>query len=94
MNDELMDALLKDALTADVPRLSPAFDARVMRRARPRRLTTAGRVAMAAYVIAAAAAAAWAMHDLPLTWIAASLAAGVPVAIGAGAYGRRLAFGQ
>ena len=38
-DDDMMDQLLRDALSADVPRLSSGFDARVLRRVRPRRLT-------------------------------------------------------
>ncbi len=54
-DDELMDQLLRDALTAEVPQLSPGFDARVLRRVRPRRLTPAGRVVIALYIVIAAA---------------------------------------
>ena len=42
-DDEAMDRLLRDVMGADAPQLSPAFDARVLRRVRPRRLTPAGR---------------------------------------------------
>ena len=38
-DDDVMDQLLRDAMAADAPQLSPAFGARVMRRARPRRST-------------------------------------------------------
>jgi len=93
-DDEAMDRLLKDVLAADAPQLSPAFDARVMRRVRPRRLAPAGRVVMAIYVAVATAAAVWMMRDLPLASIAAAVVIGVPVAAGASAYGRRLAVGN
>ncbi len=93
-DDDLMDRLLRDAMAADVPELSPAFDARVMRRVRPRRLAPMGRVVMAVYVVVAAATAAWLMRDLPMASIVAALAIGVPVAAGASAYGRRLAVGE
>ena len=65
-DDDVMDRLLKDAMAADAPQLSPAFDARVMRRVRPRRLTTMGRVVIAAYAVVAAATAVWLMRDLPV----------------------------
>ena len=64
-DDEMMDRLLRDAMAADVPQLSPAFDARVLRRVRPRRLTTMGRLVIAVYIVAAAATTLWLMRDLP-----------------------------
>jgi hypothetical protein len=95
-DDEVMDRLLRDAMAADSPRLSPAFDARVMRRVRPRRLTPMGRVAIAVYVVVAAATAVWSMRDLSasLESIVAAVVIGVPVAAGASAYGRHLAVGR
>jgi hypothetical protein len=42
-DDDVMDRLLTDVMAADVPQLSPVFDARLMRRVRPRRLTAIGR---------------------------------------------------
>ena len=93
-DDEAMDRLLRDAMAAEVPRLSPAFDARVLRRVRPRRLPPMGRVVMAVYAVAATAAAVWLLRGLPLEAIAAAVAIAVPVAAGAGAYARRLAFGR
>ncbi len=47
-DDDAMDRLLRDAMAADAPRLSPAFDARVLRRVRPRRLTPLGADALEA----------------------------------------------
>ena len=93
-DDDLMDRLLRDAMAADAPELSPAFDARVMRRVRPRRLAPMGRVVMAVYVVVAVATASWLMRDLPIASIVAALAISVPVAAGASAYGRRLAVGE
>ncbi len=92
--DDAMDQLLRDAMATKVPQLSPGFDARVLRRVRPRRLTPLGRVVNGVYVLVAAATAAWLMHDLPMTAIVAALVIGVPIAVGAGAYGRRLVAGQ
>ena len=91
-DDEMIDRLLRDAMSADrVPHVSAAFDARVLRRVRPRRLTTMGRLVIAAYIMAAAATTLWLMRDLSPAAIAAALAVGVPVAAGVGIYGRRLA---
>jgi tetrahydromethanopterin S-methyltransferase subunit E len=93
-DDEAMDRLLRDAMAGDAPQLSPAFDGRVMRRVRPRRLTPMGRVVIAVYVVVAAAAAAWLMRDLRLESIVAALAIGMPVAAATSAYVRRLAAGH
>ncbi len=93
-DDDGMDRILRDAMAADAPRLSPAFDARLMRRVRPRRLTPAGRVLIVMYLVAASAGAAWLMRDLRPEWIAAALAIGVPIAAGASAYVRRFAMGR
>jgi len=90
-DDEMMDHVLRDAMAAAVPQLSPAFDARVMRRVRPRRLTSAGRLVIAAYSVVAAATAVWLMRDLDPLLIVAALAIGAPLAAGAGLYSRRLA---
>ncbi len=90
-DDESMDRLLRDALAADVPQLPPAFQTRVMRRVRPRRLTPAGRVVMAVYAVTASAAAVWLLRDLPVSLILAAVAVSVPVAAGAGVYWARLA---
>ena len=89
-DDDAMDRLLKGAMAADVPQLSPAFDARVMRHMRPRRLTSMGRVIIAVYIAAAATTAIWLMRDLPLESIAAALAITVTVAAASSAYGRKL----
>ena len=65
-DDDVMDRLLKDAMAADAPQLSRDFDARVMQRVRPRRLTPMGHAVIAAYALVAAATAAWCMRDLPV----------------------------
>ena len=93
-DDHLMDQLLRDTMAAPTPQLSPAFDARVMRRVRPRRLTQTGRWLIAGYVVVAAAAAAWLMRDVPVSAIVAALAISVPIAVSVGAYGRRIALGD
>jgi tetrahydromethanopterin S-methyltransferase subunit E len=93
-DDEVMDQLLRNAMAADAPQLSPAFDARVMRRVRPRRLSPVGRVVIALYTVVAAATAVWLMQDLQMESIVVAVVIGVPVAAGAGAYGRRLTIGH
>jgi hypothetical protein len=93
-DDDVMDRLLKDAMAADAPQLTPGFDARVMHSVRPRRLTPMGRVAIAAYALVAAATTGWLMRDLPVESILVAVAISVPVAAAASAYGRRLVVGQ
>jgi len=93
-DDAAMDLLLKDAMAAEAPRLSPAFDARVMRAVRPRRLTPLGRWALLAYAVVAAAMAAWSMRDLPMASIVTAVAITVLIAASASAYGRRLTVGR
>jgi hypothetical protein len=92
-DDDAMDRLLRDALAAEAPQLSPAFDARVMRGVRLRRLTPVGRVVIGVYAVVATSTAAWLMRDLDLKWIVAAMAISALVAAGASAYGRRLAVG-
>ena len=89
-NEEQMDRWLRDAMSPDPPQLSPAFDDRVLRAVRPRRLTKPGRVTIAAYAVAATALTVWSMRDLDLLLIAATAAVTVSVAVGASAYGRHL----
>lgn len=93
-DDDMMDQLLRDAMTGDVPRLSSGFDARVLRRVRPRRLTPIGRAVIAAYVVIAVATTVWLMRDVQTTWIVAAVAIGAPVGAAASVYGRRLAVGR
>ena len=93
-HDEQMDRLLRDAMSTNPPELSPAFDDRVLRAVRPRRLTKVGRVVLAMYAAAALVLTVWSMRDLDITLIAAAVAVSVPVAVGASAYARHLAFGK
>ena len=93
-DDDLMDQLLRDTMAARPPQLSPEFDARVMRRVRPRRLTQTGRWLIAGYVVVASAAAAWLMRDVPVSAIVAALVMTVPIAVGVSAYGRRITLGD
>jgi hypothetical protein len=88
---ELIDQLLRDAMAVDVPQPSAGFDARVMARVRPRRLSTAGRATMAAYAVVAAGATAWLMHDLSAALVTCALMATAGVAAGVSAYVRWLA---
>jgi hypothetical protein len=93
-DDDVMDRLLRDVMAAEAPQLSPAFDARVMRRVRPRGATPMGRLVIAIYIVIATATAVWLMRDLPMESIVAAVVIGVPIAAGASVYGRRLAVGH
>ena len=89
-DDAAMDGVLRKALAADVPRLSPGFDASVTRRVRPLQLSACGRAAMVAYAAVALAVSAWVMRDLDPRAMAVGVTAGLIVAAGASAYVRRL----
>ena len=93
-DDELMDRLLRDAMAGDPPQVSPAFDAQVMARIRPPRLTPIGRLVIAIYVAIATMTAVWLMRELPVEWIALAVLGSVSIAAAASAYGRRVAFGD
>ena len=92
-NDDEMDRLLRETLSADPPELSPAFDVRVLRAVQPRRLSTIGRAVIALYAVAAAVVVVWAMRDLDIRLVGAAVTATVPIAAGVSAYGRYLVRG-
>jgi hypothetical protein len=82
---EPIDALLRHSLAAPVPRLSPAFDRKLQRRLRPRRLTPVGRGLLIAYVLMALLAAVWVMRRAEVDWpyVGASLALAFGIAAAA-----------
>jgi hypothetical protein len=84
-----VDRWLREAMSGEVPRLSSAFDARLERRLRPQRLTAAGRIVMAAYVLAAVLVSVWALRGAALDWTLV-VAVLLPSAIAASFYGRRI----
>lgn len=90
-DDDAMDRLLKMALAQERPGLSPGFDARLVRRLRPRRLTQVGRAAIGVYALAAVGLMAWLMHDLPVPSIAVGVALCTLVAVSASAYAKGIA---
>jgi uncharacterized membrane protein YfcA len=83
-----VDQWLRDAMSGSTPRLSAAFDARLERRLRPRRLTATGRLVMAAYVLAALLVSLWALRNAALDW--SLVAVLLPCAVIADVYGRRI----
>jgi hypothetical protein len=68
-DDDLMDQLLKNAMTAPVPQLPDDFDAKVLQRVERHRLAPAGRAVMAAYAVMAVVVMAWFMRAVPIEWI-------------------------
>ena len=61
-----VDRRLREAMAADEPRLSSAFDARLARRLEPRRLTPTARLEVLAYIVAAVAVSVLAMRTVEL----------------------------
>jgi hypothetical protein len=89
---EDVDRWLHEAMTmasggAPEPRLSNGFDARLMKRLRPRRLNATGRFVMAAYIVIAAAVTMSAMQRTSIDWRLALLTV-APALVAAVAYGR------
>ena len=89
-NDALMDQLLTDAMRAERPQLSPVFDAALMRRVRPRRLSRMGRIVMTSYAVTAVAVTCWFVRDVPEIEVAAGLLVAAVVALLTTLYTRRL----
>jgi hypothetical protein len=89
-DQERMDRWLRDAMAAGEPRLSSAFDARLAKRLRPRRLSSIGKLVMAVYIVAAIAISVWTLRRVPLEWSVGAVALLAPIAILATVYGRRL----
>jgi hypothetical protein len=66
---EKMDQLLRGMMTATPPPgLSSAFDQRLKRRLRPRRLNSTGRWIMAAYALFTLVVSIWAMRSQSIGW--------------------------
>jgi hypothetical protein len=86
--DDVMDRWLRSAMTGEAPRLSSAFDAKVMARVRRRRLTPAGRIVLAAYAVGAAAVSVWTMREVGVALIAASTLVSTLVAVRLSTYVR------
>lgn len=67
-DQEGMDRLLRQALSAPMPSVSPGFDRRVMRATRPRRLERTGVLVMTAYAGVAVVVSVWAMRGADIGW--------------------------
>ena len=90
-DDELMDQLLKDTFADERPQLSSSFDATLMQRVRPRRLSPTGRAALTAYAVVAGAVTLWLMRDLGVVLMFAGIAISAMAAFSVSAYVKRLA---
>jgi hypothetical protein len=77
-----MDQFLREAMSAAPrPALSPGFDERLLKRARPRRLRPWGRLVLGGYALAALAVSIWAMRSQSIEWTLIVAAVVVPVLI-------------
>jgi hypothetical protein len=89
-DQEKIDQLLREAMSAPPPALSPGFDERLLKRARPRRLRPEGRLVLASYALAALAVSVWAMRSQSIEWTLIVTAVVVPILIIATLYRRHL----
>ena len=81
---------LREAMTADEPRLSSSFDARLAKRLKPARLTPTARLVLLAYIVAAVAVSILALRTVALdSRIVVATMVGTLAATAA--YGRRFA---
>jgi hypothetical protein len=86
-----MDQFLREAMSAAPrPALSPGFDERLLKRARPRRLRPGGRLMLAGYALAALSVSIWAMRSQSIEWTLIVAAVAVPILIVATLYRRHL----
>jgi hypothetical protein len=81
-------------MTGETPHLSAGFDDTVIARVRPPRLTTAGRLVIALYTIAALVLSAWAMRNMDVVLVAALIPVGALVAAGVSSYIRGVVVGS
>jgi hypothetical protein len=77
---EKMDRLLRQVMAATpTPNLSSAFDQRLMKQLRPRRLDSTGRLAMTAYALLALTVSIWVMREQGIDWSATAIAVLAPL---------------
>jgi type VI protein secretion system component VasF len=81
---EKMDHLLREMLAATPPpALSAAFDQRLKRRLRPRRMSAAGRLILAGYALFALMFSIWAMRSQSIDWSVIAIAILAPLMVAA-----------
>jgi hypothetical protein len=90
-DDEMMDEILRAAMSAPPPTLPSAFEQDVQRRTAPRRLTPGARVVMWSYTAVSVALCVWGMLDLPVALSAVAIVSQAIVAVGLWGYTRHLA---
>ena len=90
-DDEMMDGMLRTAMSGRAPEVSPTFERDVMRRTAPRRLTVTGRVVVCAYALASVALCAWVLRDLPVAITALALVVEAVAAVALRIYTSNLA---
>ena len=89
-DDELLDEVLTDAMSAKAPELPDGFDQRVMQRVARPQLGGRDRVVMLMYAVAAMGATLWWMRDVPVDLAIPGVLAGMVMASACGLYARRL----
>ena len=79
---EKMDRLLRNAMAeAQAPSLSSAFDQRLMKQLRPRRLDSTGRLAITAYALLALTVSIWVMREQAVDWSTIAISVLAPLAL-------------
>jgi hypothetical protein len=92
-DQERLDLMLRRTMAADpAPALSPAFDRRLARRLRARRLSPKGRGVLALYALGALAVSVWAMRSEAFGWALIAGAVVLPLVLVALAQRRQIGF--
>lgn len=89
-DDEMMDGMLRAAMSAPPPEMSATFSREIERRTAPMRLQPGARVVMWSYAIVSVALCVWAMRDLPVVITTAAIVAQAIVAVGLRSYVKSL----
>lgn len=74
-----MDRLLSQMLSAPVPTLSSDFDRALATQLQPPRLSGQGRLALALYAVLAIVASVWTMREASIAWSMVAASAVVPL---------------